>query len=196
MRTTAEVPPRPEAGFTLIELVVVLVVVMILGAALLRGPRPGSARTVHAAAQLVRAEMLRAIARADALEGEVVFYVDPAVDGQSRGGFIALAGPPGTTRDTLAGSPPEERTGLRGGTQWGWGSVTVGPDGLPPTRMPGTIRCRVGRACTPGGSDHVVLYLTHARSPETVDAVILWSDLTVQLLHYQPATGRWTPALQ
>lgn len=196
MRTAAAGHAQGEAGFTLIEVLVVLVVALILGTALLKGPSLGSVRDVHAAAQLVRGEMLRAIARADALEGEIVFYVDPAVIGGSRGGFLALAGPPGTTRDTLAGSPPRAWSGLTAGAQWGSGSATVGPDGQPPSRMPGTIRCRVGRACSFGGGDHVVLYVTHARDPEAVDAVILWSDLTVQLLHFQPATGRWTPALQ
>lgn len=187
---------RTEAGFTLIELVVVLLVAMILGAALLRGPKLGSTRDVHAAALMVRGEMLAAIARADAQEGEAVFYVDPAADGDSRGGFIALAGPPGTTRDSLSPSAPSPRAGLLRGAQWGWGSATTGPDGLAPAQMPGTIRCRAGSTCALGGSDHVVLYVTHARDPDAVDAIVLWADLTVQLLHFQPATGRWINGLQ
>jgi type II secretory pathway pseudopilin PulG len=187
---------RAEAGFTLIELVVVLLVAMILGAALLRGPKLGSPRDVHAAALMVRGEMLAAIARAEAEEGEAVFYVDPAADGDSRGGFIALAGPPGTTRDTLSPATPSPRAGLLHGAQWGWGSATTGPDGLAPARMPGTIRCQAGRTCVLGGRDHVVLYVTHAMNPDAVDAIVLWADLTVQLLHFQPATGRWISGLQ
>src|SRR4051812_7400221 len=101
---------RGRDGFTLIELVIVLLVVTILAGALLQGPSLGSPRDVRAAAELVRAETLRAIARAEAVEGEAVFYVDPRVDAESRGGFFALAGPPGTTWDTLRGSPPAERS--------------------------------------------------------------------------------------
>ena len=138
---------RTDAGFTLIELVVVLLVAMILGAVLLRGPKLGSARDVHAAALMVRGEMLAAIARAEAQEGEAVFYVDPAAEGASRGGFIALAGPPGTTRDTLSPAALSPRAGLLHGAQWGWGSATAGPDGLAPAQMPGTIRCR-STGCT------------------------------------------------
>ncbi|HEU4557579.1 MAG TPA: prepilin-type N-terminal cleavage/methylation domain-containing protein [Longimicrobium sp.] len=189
-------PVRSERGFTLIEVLAALLVAMVLAAALLQGPTLGNARDVHAAAQLVRSEMLRAVARAEAVEGEVVFHVDPSTLGGSRGGFIALAGPPGTTRDTLAGSPPAERHGLRDGAQWGWGNVTTGPDGRRPSPMPGTIRCRIGRPCIVNDTEPVVLYVTHARDPETVDAVVLWADLTVQLLHYQPATGRWIPELR
>jgi prepilin-type N-terminal cleavage/methylation domain-containing protein len=187
---------RTEAGFTLIELVVVLLVALLLGAALLHGPKLGSPRDVHAAALMVRAEMLAAIARAEAQEGDAVFYVDPAAEGESRGGFIALAGPPGSTRDTLSGSAPSPRAGLLHGAQWGWGSAPAGPDGLPPARMPGTIRCRAGLTCELGGTDHVVLYLTHARNPHAVDAIVLWADMTVHLLHFQPATGRWVDGLQ
>jgi type II secretory pathway pseudopilin PulG len=187
---------RAEAGFTLIEVVVVLLVAMILGAALLHGPKLGSPRDVHAAALMVRGEMLAAITRAEAQEGEAVFYVDPAVDGDSRGGFTALAGPPGTTRDTLSPAQPSPRAGLLHGAQWGWGSATAGPDGLPPAQMPGTIRCRAGASCALGASDHVVLYVTHARNPDAVDAIVLWADMTVQVLHFQPATGRWTNGLQ
>ena len=179
----------------MIELVVVLLVVLLLGTALLHGPRFGSSRDVHAAAQLVRAEILRTIARADAVQGEAVFYVDPSVDAESRGGFIALAGPSGTSTDTI---PPERRprSGLRGGAQWGWGTVTAAPDGGAPIAMPGTIRCQVGRACSVNGRDRVVLYLTHARNPDAVDAIVIGADLTVQLLHHQPGTGRWVAELR
>lgn len=183
-------------GFTLIEVVVVLLIVMLLGA-LLHGPRQGSSRDVHAAAQLVRAEMQRAIARADAVQGEVVFYVDPAVIGKSRGGFVALAGPAGTTKDTLPGpAAAAARSGLLNGAQWGPGNATTAPDGGPPLPMPGTVRCAVGRACTVNGRDRVVLYVTHARNPDAVDAIVLWSDLTVHLLHHQPGTGRWISELR
>jgi type II secretory pathway pseudopilin PulG len=188
---------RGTGGFTLIELVVVLLVVMLLGSALLHGPRHGSPRDVHAAAQLVRAEMRRAIARADAIQGEAVFYIDPSVVGPSRGGFTALAGPEGTTRDTLSGtSAAAARSGLLNGAQWGSGNATTAPDGGSPLQIPGTIRCRVGRPCTINGKDRVVLYLTHARNPDAVDAVVLWSDLTVHLLHFQPGTGRWISELR
>ena len=183
-------------GFTLVELVIVLLVATIVAAALLQGPTLGSWRDVRAAAELVRAEMLRAIAQAEAVEGEAVFYVDPRIDSDGRGAFLALAGPPGTTRDTLRGSPPPERSGLRQGAQWGWGNATLGPDGAAPTLMPGTVRCRVGQPCRVNGRDHVVLYLTHARNADAVEAVVLWADLTVQLLHYQPATGRWIADLR
>lgn len=184
-----------KQGFTLIELVVVLLVVLLLGTALLHGPKYGSPRDVHAAAQLMRAEMQRAIARAEAMQGEAVFYVDPAIVGEDRGGFVALAGPAGTTRDTLS-VPAAARSGLRSGAQWGSGNVSTAPDGGAPRPMPGTIRCQVGRPCTVNGRDRVVLYLTHARNPHAVDAVVLWPDLTVQLLHYQPGTGRWIAELR
>jgi prepilin-type N-terminal cleavage/methylation domain-containing protein len=185
-------PLRGSRGFTLIELLIALLVVLLLGSALLHGPKHGSTRDVHAAAQLVRAEMQRAIARADAMQGEAVFYVDPAAVGETRGGFVALAGPPGTSRDTVAAA----RAGLRNGAQWGWGNVTTAPDGGTPLVMPGTIRCQAGQACIVNGRDRVVLYLTHARNPDAVDAVVLWPDLSVQLLHFQPGTGRWVAELR
>ena len=183
--------PRGTAGFTLIELLVMMLAVLIGISLSLRGPQPVSPRLVHRQAQAVRAEMLRALAEAEAYQGDAVFYVDPSVTGTRRGRFLALAGPPGTTRDTL---PPDAGwIDLEEGVQWGWGDATTGPEGSPPVRMLGTIRCTYESACDLAGLPRATLYLTHARDPFNVEAIVLSQDGDVQLLHFHPASGRWAP---
>ncbi|HEX7242464.1 MAG TPA: prepilin-type N-terminal cleavage/methylation domain-containing protein [Longimicrobiaceae bacterium] len=192
-----DAPPRPggTAGFTLIELMAVMLVVLIATSLWLRGPQPVSPRQVHGYAQLVRAGMTRALAEAGGRQGDAVFYLDPAVVGGRRGRFLALAGPAGTTRDTL----PADHDGwleLLEDVQWGWGSAAAGPDGAPPARMPGTIRCTADGGCDLGGREQATLYLTHARDSLSVEAVVLSRGGNVQIFHFQAGTRRWTPSLQ
>lgn len=192
MTDSSPSPPR-RAGFTLIEVLVVMVVVLVASTLWLRGPRQVSPRQVHGQAQRIRAVMLRALAEAEGVGGDAVFYVDPAVSGQHRGRFMALSGPPGTTRDTL---PTDSGwVDLAEEVQWGWGSVTAGPDGAPPVRMPGTIRCTREAGCDLAGREHATLYLTHARDSLSVGAVVLARGGNVQLLHYRPGSRTWSPSL-
>jgi prepilin-type N-terminal cleavage/methylation domain-containing protein len=185
-------PPLDPQGFTLLELTLVMLAIGILTAVLLTGPDPGQFSRVHGEAQAVRAEMAAALAAARATEGDAVFYVDPAVDGGARGRFLALAGPPGIEK-----APAETRwRALHGGVQWGWGAATRAPDGAATLPMYGTVRCRGGRECWLGGRKSLVYYFTHAREDGSVDGIVLTSEADVQLLHYEPATQRWTPGLR
>jgi type II secretory pathway pseudopilin PulG len=179
---------------TLVELMIVMIAIGILSGMILRGPDPGQFRRVHGEAQALRAAMVAALVSARAEEGDAVFYVDPTPSGTARGRFLALTGPPGTVRDTLPGGAAWKT--LEGGVQWGWGVATTAPGGGAPLPMLGTVRCEGGASCWLGGRSSAVYYLTHARQPASVDAVVLTTEGDVQLFHLEPGTGRWIPGLR
>ncbi len=73
-------PPHPvEAGFTLIEMIVVLVVLGLVGSIVLsRGPLRSPTLDLRAAARVLASEMRSARTRAIDDDHDVVFTIDPA----------------------------------------------------------------------------------------------------------------------
>lgn len=186
-------PHLDEQGFTLLELVIAMFIILLGLGIWMKGTHTVSPRVVHSPAQIVRTRMVESLARMHSHGGDAVFYVDPATSGDVRGRFLAVAGPVGIDRTTPGAA--EAWVDLTGGAQWGWGSASAAPSGGAPSGIPGTVRCNAHTGCELGALDRVTYYLTHNRDPWVVEAIVLTKDMDVQLYHYQNGTGRWITRL-
>lgn len=177
------------AGFTVLELVLVVAIVGIALLAVQAGPPPNAYRRVQASAREVAASIENALANAEARQGDAVLYADVSVLDDQRGRFRAIYGEEDV--DSV-GMGELGWIALFDGPQWGVGMATVGPldDSLADRRIPAEVRCRM-RACELGDSVIVVYYLTHAKEPRAVGAVTLTEQGVVQTYTWEPATAAW-----
>lgn len=185
-------PPRdPRAGFTLVEVMVVAMIVVALTSVALAANRENPHRLVYHTAQQIRAHASQAVGISEAEGGDALLVADAAVAGEVRGSFLAAAGAPGLTEADVAG---RETSPLVDGVQWGAGSAVLGPlgDSARGGPVPRLVRCAAGRGCNVGLRGTVTYYLTHARDASAVAAVVLTPDGIPHLYRYLPASASWT----
>jgi general secretion pathway protein H len=92
---TSPPDPSPEAGFTLIEIIVVLVILgLMVGLVVTRGPLHSAALDVRAVGQTMAASLRAARARAIASDAPVIFALDTADHRYQIGNAAPVAIPP------------------------------------------------------------------------------------------------------
>lgn len=179
-------PDGSRAGYTLVELLGVLVLAAALMTVLLKGPPVDPHAEVVGAAHTVRAAMLAALERAEADGTGATFQVDTATD---RGRYRV-------STDTAA--PPDAGWhALRPELVFSSGGAPVGALGEDSAsiRIPSTVGCAAG-VCDLGGADAVAFYITHSRHQTAVTAVVLSTDGLVRAFRYRPGHGVWQAGLQ
>jgi prepilin-type N-terminal cleavage/methylation domain-containing protein len=183
MKATA--PRDPRAGFTLIEVMVVAMIIVALTSVALAANRENPHRLVYHQAQQIRAHAVEAVSTSEARGGDALLVAD-ATAGPS---FLGTADTAGMEEEDVL---DREWTRLSAGVQWGAGAAAVGPLGSPTSGgpVPRLVRCSAGRGCNVGGS--VTYYLTHARDASAVAAVVLTPDGIAHLYRYIPNGAAWT----
>lgn len=182
--------PAGRAGFTLIEMVGVLVIVLSIGAwGLATTTRPSAAGESRSTALRMRTMLVSALATADLEGGDVVVRaVADTMNGPGR--FLAVAGPVGVAPED---DPGADWVLLERGVRWRKGSATVDPMGASTDgRVPGTVRCS-GRSCETGSTEYVVYYIGHARSDRVAWGLVLTRDRDVMLFTWNSASEEWQP---
>jgi prepilin-type N-terminal cleavage/methylation domain-containing protein len=182
---------RQPNGFTLVEMLAVLLLVVILASQFLSAPRPSGARAAGDAAAQIRAMLTAALANADLEGSDVVIRADPDSTASRSGRFIAWEGPPGVAvpTDTLAGW-----VDLQEGVAWRAGTAALDPMGVPTDgKVPGTVRCTAAE-CETGAADYVVYYVGHVRATAASWALVLTRSRTVVLYRWDPARSAWEAA--
>lgn len=182
---------RDRSGMTLIEVVFALLIVLTVMAALHRGPPPDSSREVMSEARMIRGMMLAALARAEAEQGEAVFYADATRVADVGGRFLAVAGPTGV--DSLTATALWHI--LKRGVQWSSGQATATPFGEPLTdaRIPAAVRCGAG-GCGLGEREVVTYYVSHRFDGRAVAALTVTPEGSVQLYQRNASSGGWEVA--
>jgi type II secretory pathway pseudopilin PulG len=179
----------PRAGFTIIEAMVVALVLVALTSVALASNRENPHRLVYHQAQQLRARIAEAVSRAEASGGDALLLADASFTGDARGRFLAASDTAGIAETEVAS---REWTPFTAGTQWGAGSAVTGPLGDATAGVPRLVRCSAGRGCAMGARGALTYYLTHARDPSAVAAVVLTPDGTAHLYRYLPHTGVWS----
>lgn len=183
-------PPRdPRAGFTMIEVMVVALVLVALTAVALAPNRENPHRLVYRQAQQLRARISEAVSRAEARGGDALLLADASLSGGARGSYLTASDTAGVSEAEVAG---REWTPLAAGTQWGVGSAVTGPLGDSVGGIPRLVRCSAGRGCGVGANGALTYYVTHARDPSAVAALVLTPDGTAHLYRYLPAAAAWS----
>ena len=182
---------EPRAGFTLIEVMVVALIIVGLTSVALASNRENPHRLVYHEAQQIRAHISEAILAAEARGGDALLVADAEVVGNVRGSLLAATDTLGIREGDVAG---RERTRLTAGVQWGAGAAMLGPlgDSAASGSVPRLVRCSAGRGCNVGTRGNVTYYLTHARDASAVAAVVLTTDGISHLYRYLPASTAWT----
>ncbi len=181
-------PPRdPRAGFTLIEVMVVAMIIVALTSVALASNRENPHRLVYHQAQQIRAHATEAVSVSEARGGDALLVADATASGS----FLATAD---TTAMEEADVLDREWTRLTAGVQWGAGSATTGPLGIETNGgpVPRLVRCSAGRGCNVGLAGSVTYYLTHARDASAVAAVVLTPDGIAHLYRYIGNGAAWT----
>jgi len=182
---------EPRAGFTLVEVMVVAMIVVALTSVALAANRENPHRLVYHQAQLLRAEMVQAVEEAEARGGDALLVAGTGAAGDTGGVFVAFPGMAGVAEDDTAG---RVWLALENGVQWGPGDAAVGPlsDSTAAGGVPRVVRCSAGRGCAVGVTGALTYYLTHARDASAVAAVVLTPDGIAHLYRYLPARVVWS----
>lgn len=179
--------PRPN-GFTLIEVMGAVLLVIVIGSLFLAAPRPSPSAEAGDAARHMRAMLTASLAAAELDGGEVIVRADAVSTGTRDGRFLALAGPPGVVPGD---DPAADWVELTGGVRWRAGTATLDPEGVPTDgRVPGSVRCSA-EACETGALDHVVYFVGHARGARVSWALVLTRDRDVQLFRWDATSNAW-----
>ncbi|CAA9353574.1 MAG: hypothetical protein AVDCRST_MAG68-3841 [uncultured Gemmatimonadetes bacterium] len=173
----------------MIEAMVVALVLVALTSVALASNRENPHRLVYHQAQQLRARITEAVSRAEARGGDALLLADASFAGDSRGRFLAAPDTAGVPETEVAG---REWTPLGAGTQWGAGSAVSGPLGDSTAGVPRLVRCPAGGGCAVGTRGALTYYLTHARDPSAVAAVVLTPDGIAHLYRYLPGTSTWS----
>lgn len=176
---------RRRRGFTLLEFIAVIVIVIVGLGLYMRVPDSNQHRLVQGTAHDLQAAMQAALEQAEQKGEQAVFYVDVTPTAGRYGKFLAISGPPGV--DSVGAIGWIEFTT---DVQWSTGAATTGPMGDAVGPLPAEIRCS-GRNCYLGGSDFVTYYVGHRKNPLSVSAVVLTTEGILQLFRYKPATNTW-----
>ena len=185
-------PPRdPRAGFTIIEVMVVALIIVGLTSVALAANRESPHRLVYHAAQQLRAQLVQAVLSADARGGDALLVADVAVSGDVRGAFLAVSDSVGIQEADVL---DREWVRLAAGVQWGAGAAVLGPlgDSVAGGAVPRLVRCSAEKGCNVGTRGTLTYYLTHARDATAVSAVVLTPDGIALLYRYIPASGVWS----
>lgn len=181
-------PPRdPRAGFTLIEVIVVAMILVALTSVALAPNRENPHRLVYHQGQQIRAYASEAVSVSEARGGDALLLADAT----AAGAFLAAADTTGMAEEDVR---DREWTRLTAGVQWGAGAATAGPLGgaTGGGPVPRLVRCSAGRGCSVGVGGSVTYYLTHARDASAVAAVVLTPDGIAHLYRYVPDGAAWT----
>jgi prepilin-type N-terminal cleavage/methylation domain-containing protein len=193
MPLSPRTPPLadPRAGFTLIEVMVVAMIVVALTSVALAANRESPHRLVYHQAQQLRAAMTQAVQEAEARGGDALLVASAAAVGDTGGLFLAFPAAAGATEADTAG---RTWAALRDGSQWGAGTAVLGPlgDAAGTGAVPRVVRCTAGRGCAVGVTGVLTYYVTHARDATAVAAVVLTPDGIAHLYRYVPAQAVWT----
>lgn len=173
----------------MIEALVVALVLVALTSVALASNRESPHRLVYHQAQQLRARIAEAVSRADARGGDALLLADASFAGDARGRFLAASDSAGVPEAEVAA---REWTPLVAGTQWGAGSAAAGPLGDATAGVPRLVRCSAGRGCAVGTRGTLTYYLTHARDPSAVAAVVLTPDGIAHLYRYLPSADGWS----
>ena len=184
-------PCDPRAGFTIIEVMVVALILVGLTSVALASNRENPHRLVYHQAQQLRAHLSQAVLDAEARGGDALLVADPTSAGDVRGSFLAVADTVGIRETDVT---KREWTRLTAGVQWGSGSAVTGPLGDPTGggNVPRLVRCSAGRGCNLGAAGTVTYYVTHARDASAVAAVVLTQDGIAHLYRFVPVSSAWT----
>lgn len=183
--------PRPPArrpnGYTLVELIGALLLLVLLGSMVLAAPRPAPGREAADVARQMRALLASALADAEVDGVDVVIRAEAAPGDGTGGRFRVILDPDGTGPGDDA---PAEGLVLEGGVRWRAGTASVDPHGLPTDgRIPGTVRC-TPESCETGG-DHAVYFVGHERRASVAWALVLGREREIQLFRWDDATHTW-----
>lgn len=185
-------PPRdPRAGFTMIEVLVVALIIVGLTSVALASNRENPHRLVYHQAQQVRAHLATAVADSEARGGDALLVADLASAGDMRGRFLAASDSVGMREADVL---DREWAPFRAGVQWGAGDAVMGPlgDSTRGGPVPRVVRCSAGRGCNVGLNGTLTYYFTHARDASAVAALVLTPDGIAHLYRYVPAGAAWS----
>ncbi|HEX8209978.1 MAG TPA: prepilin-type N-terminal cleavage/methylation domain-containing protein [Longimicrobium sp.] len=186
-------PPTrdPRAGFTLIEVMMVAMIIVALTSVALASNRENPHRLVYHEAQQIRADVTEAVSTSEARGGDALLVANATVRSRVGGSFLATADTMGMREADVL---DRERTSLNAGVQWGAGSAVAGPLGEATNGgpVPRLVRCSAGRGCNVGVGGSVTYYLTHARDASAVAAVVLTPDGIAHLYRYIPNGAAWS----
>jgi len=181
----------PRAGFTLIEVMVVAMIVVALTSVTLASNRENPHRLVYHEAQQIRADVTEAVSASEARGGDALLVAIATVRSRVGGSLVATADTVGIREADVMG---RERTSLNAGVQWGAGSAIAGPlgDATNGGPVPRLVRCSAGRGCNVGVRGTATYYVTHARDASAVAAVVLTPDGVAHLYRYIPNVASWS----
>lgn len=180
--------PRRPNGFTLIEALGAILLLIAIATLMFSAPRPSPQRASGDAALLMRAMLSAALADAEVDGGDVIVKAESTPADEPAGRFLALAGPVGVTP---ADDPAADWIELTGGVVWRAGTAAADPMGRPTDgKVPGTVRCTVD-ACGTGTPDYVVYFVGHSRSERVSWALVLTRERDVHLLRWSDRSQTW-----
>jgi prepilin-type N-terminal cleavage/methylation domain-containing protein len=187
-RRVAPYTPRrmrgDAAGFTLVELLVVLTVFAIISTVYMALHRPSEVYPVENAVQRLAGEIERVRDRAAATEGEALIAVLP--DGR----YAARAGATGSL--ALASTPAAEWESLPDGLSWGAGEATENPFAGPIAPLPAQVFCDADGVCNAPAPAAVYL-IRSVREAHRVAAVTLDAGGTVHTWRWRKGDRSWQP---
>jgi prepilin-type N-terminal cleavage/methylation domain-containing protein len=166
----APLPRDPRAGFTLIEVMVVAMIIVALTSVALASNRENPHRLVYQQAQQIRAHATEAVSVSEARGGDALLVADATASGS----FLATADTTGMEEADVLDRECTRLTVTNGGP------------------VPRLVRCSAGRGCNVGLAGSVTYYLTHARDASAVAAVVLTPDGIAHLYRYIPNGASWT----
>lgn len=178
----------PPNGFTLVETMGAVLLLIMIGSMFLAAPRPSPRPEAGDAARRMRAMLAAALAEAELDGGEVIVRAEAVETAGRSGRFLALAGAPGVVPED---DPAADWVELAGGVVWRAGTATADPVGLPTDgRVPGSVRCSA-ETCETGAADHVAYFVGHTRSARVSWALVLTRDRAVQLYRWDAGSNAW-----
>lgn len=184
--------PRPSRGFTLIEVVVTLTIILVvLGFVTLRH-KPSPVATVRDTAAAMVADLQEAKAQAVATAGKAIFRFERSGGPQGNGWWAAWRADADDTNTTPA---PGSILPLENDVIFGSGHAVYGPMGDPVNSLEPTplsvVTCDAFGRCELGDKIVVTYYLQHRDRPDAVAAVTIGRSGTIRAWHFNPENGSW-----